>query len=44
MERIENIIDDMPIVSDIRKEFYKNIIYCRYQILKETYNKLKNIK
>ena len=44
INKINKFIDEITCMSKVRKEFYKNIIYCRYQILKETYNKLKNTK
>lgn len=38
---IYNIIDEISLISDIRKEFYKKIINYRYEkILKEVYEKL----
>ena len=41
MEKIEEEIDNMPIISDTRKEFYKIILNRRYEIiLKKTYKKL----
>lgn len=41
---INKIIDETPYISGIRKEFYKKIIYLRYEkILKYSYNKIKNI-
>lgn len=41
---INKIIDETPYISSIRKEFYKKIIYLRYEkILKYSYNKIKNI-
>ena len=35
MNRIEEIIDDMPSISDIRKEFYKVFLRGRYEIIIE---------
>lgn len=35
LEKIENFIDDIECMPDIRKEFYKNIIKKRYDIIKE---------
>ena len=41
LDIINNIIDNTPYISDIRKEFYKNIIRLRYEkILKINYEKL----
>lgn len=42
LNKINAIIDNIDILSDIRKEFYKKIIIERYsKILEVTYNKLK---
>ena len=42
MEKINKIIDAIPLISNIRKEFYKKIIDMRYEkILKVNYDKLK---
>lgn len=38
--KINNFIDNIECISNYRKDFYKNIINIRYNILKETYNKL----
>lgn len=39
--KINNIIDETPAISDIRKDFYKKIIKLRYEkILKFSYDKL----
>ena len=35
MEKIEEFIDGITCISNARKEFYKNIIKIRYEILKE---------
>ena len=44
MAKIQREIDDMIIISDIRKDFYKIMINERYdKILKYSYNKLLNI-
>ena len=41
MKKIEKEIDDMPIISDVRKKFYKALLKERYEIiLKEAYNRL----
>lgn len=43
MEKIQKEIDNMPIISDTRKRFYKELLNGRFEIiLKRTYNKLKN--
>lgn len=42
MLKIEKIIDEMPIISDIRKKFYKTMIQERYnKILKYSYDKIQ---
>ena len=42
INKIEEEIDNMPIISDIRKKFYKELIKCRYEIiLMNTYKKIK---
>ena len=41
LEKINKEIEDMPIITQIRKEFYKTLIKERYEkILKYSYNKL----
>ena len=41
MESVSEIIDDVDIISSVRKEFYKKILYYRYtKILKVNYDKL----
>lgn len=40
IEKINDFIDRISCMSIIRKEFYKKIIYYRYEILKNVYNKL----
>ena len=41
MKKIYEIIDNTPVISDIRKEFYKKILQLRYEkILKCSYDKL----
>lgn len=40
MENINEFIDDIDCMQDIRKAFYKNIILFRYQILLDTFNKI----
>lgn len=37
---INKFIDEIPYMSNIRKEFYKNIIKLRYDIIKEVYDNL----
>lgn len=41
IDEINRFIDEIPCMSDIRKEFYKKIIMVRYEILKEVYKKIK---
>ena len=42
MEKIKEEIDEMPIISDIRKEFYKVMLEKRFkEILEKSYKKLK---
>lgn len=41
LDEINRFIDEIPCMSDIRKEFYKKIIMVRYEILKEVYKKIK---
>ena len=42
--KIEKEIDNMPIISKIRRDFYKVLLRGRYEvILKQSYNKLKTI-
>lgn len=43
LDNINQIIDTTESISEIRKEFYKKIIYLRYdKILKANYEKIKN--
>lgn len=43
MKKIEEEIDDMQIISDVRKNFYKVLLNKRYKvILKKAYDKLNN--
>lgn len=45
MKKIEEIIDNIPAITKIRKEFYKKILKLRYEkILKFSYDKLTNKK
>lgn len=42
LENINSIVDNMPVITDIRKEFYKKMIRKRYEkILKISLEKLK---
>lgn len=41
INEIDNFIDKIECISETRKEFYKQIIKIRYNIIKEVYNKLK---
>lgn len=40
IDKINNFIDGISCMSTIRKDFYKGIIYYRYEIIKCVYNKL----
>lgn len=40
INEINRFIGEIPYISDIRKQFYKNIIKLRYDIVKEVYDKL----
>ena len=41
MNKIDELIDNMPIITDVRKEFYKILLNKRYEIiLKNSYKKL----
>ena len=42
IEKIENFINDISCISDVRKDFYKKIISMRYDILKKVYNELND--
>ncbi|MBP3596294.1 MAG: HipA domain-containing protein [Clostridia bacterium] len=42
IEEINKFVDEIPIMSNIRKQFYKRIIKLRYDIIKEVYDKFKN--
>ena len=45
LDKINEIIDGVKIISNVRKEFYKKIIRMRYEkILKFSYDKLMNNK
>ncbi len=41
IKEIENFIDNIECISNVRKEFYKKIINQRYNILKNVYEKCK---
>lgn len=41
IDDINKFIDDIPNMSNIRKDFYKKIIGLRYDIIREVYNKIK---
>ena len=41
MNEIKKLIDNIECISDIRKEFYKNILEQRYNILEKIYNNIK---
>lgn len=43
MDKINKFIDEIQYMSNIRKEFYKNIIKLRYDLIKGVYNKLEKI-
>lgn len=40
LDEINKFIDEMPYMSNVRKDFYKNIIKLRYNTIKEVYNKI----
>ena len=40
IDEIKSFIDGIECLSKARKEFYKNIINCRYEIIKEVYDKI----
>ena len=41
IDEIKKFIDNIECMSDIRKDFYKNIINQRYEIIKEAYENIK---
>lgn len=43
IDKINKFIDSISCMSNIRKEFYKNIIKIRYEIIKEVYNNIYNL-
>lgn len=40
IDKINEFIDEISCISNIRKDFYKKIIFLRYEIIKEVYNKI----
>ena len=42
IDKINKLIDEISCISIVRKEFYKKIIFLRYQIIKDVYNRLIN--
>lgn len=40
IDKINKLIDDITCISKVRKNFYKKIIYYRYEIIKDVYNEL----
>lgn len=44
IDRIDSFINSINCMAGERKEFYKKIIYSRYEILKEIYEKIKTSK
>lgn len=40
LNEIESFIDEIECMSKVRKEFYKNIIRQRYDVIKDVYNKI----
>lgn len=42
-EEIEEFINQISCMSDIRKDFYKEVLKCRYNILSNTYYQLNNL-
>lgn len=40
IHEIENFINKIECMSDVRKEFYKNLINTRYKIIKEVYERI----
>ena len=43
IEKIEKLIDSIECISNIRKNFYKQIIEQRYDILKKVYENIKEL-
>lgn len=41
IEEIKQFIDNIDCISNIRKDFYKKIIYQRYNIIKTVYDYIK---
>lgn len=42
IEKIEDFINDVLRISDVRKDFYKKIISMRNDVLKKVYNGLND--
>ena len=42
IDEINKFINDIEVISDVRRDFYKDIINIRYNVLKEVYNILIN--
>lgn len=40
LEKIKNFIDEIEVIAKVRKDFYKELIQKRYEVIKEVYNKL----
>jgi len=40
-DEVESFIDEIECMSKVRKEFYKNIIRQRYDVIKDVYNTIK---
>lgn len=40
IDEMNEFINEIPYISDVRKQFYKNIIKIRYDIIKEVYDRL----
>lgn len=43
IERINNFINEISCMSDVRKQFYKRLIELRYNIIKEVYYRLNKV-
>lgn len=43
VDKIEKFIDEIQSISEIRKNFYKEIIMIRYEIIKDVYNEIIKI-
>lgn len=42
ISKINDFIDEIQCISETRKEFYKKIIFYRYELLEKVYNELSN--